>query len=56
MTDVRRFTGQVFTVYDIHTLVSITLMYTVMVGGMTFDVFNLKTDWGGIVSIGRQDD
>ena len=39
MTDVWRFTGQVFTVYDMHTLVSITLMYTVMVGGMTFDVF-----------------
>jgi len=39
----RRFTGQVFTVYDMHTSVSITVMYTVMVGGMTFDVFNPKT-------------
>jgi len=43
MTDVSRFTGQVFTVYDMHTSVSITVMYTVMVGGMTFDVFNPKT-------------
>ena len=39
----RRFTDQVFTVYDMHTSVSITVMYTVMVGGMTFDVFNPKT-------------
>ena len=44
MINVRRFTDQVITVYDMYTLVSITLMYTaVMVGGMTFNVFNPKT-------------
>jgi hypothetical protein len=43
MIDVRRFTGQVFTVYAMHTLVIITFVHTAMVGGMTFDVFNPKT-------------
>jgi len=44
MINVRRFTDQVITVYDMYTLVSITLMYTAfMVGGMTFNVFNPKT-------------
>jgi len=43
MIDERRFTGQVSTIYNMYTLVSITLMYNVMVGGMTFDVFNQKT-------------
>jgi hypothetical protein len=45
MIDMRRFTGQVFTVYEMYTLVSITitLMYTVMLGGMTFNVYNPKT-------------
>ena len=35
MIDVRRFTGQVFAVYDMYT--------SVMVGGTTFNVFNPKT-------------
>jgi len=39
MIDVRRFTGQVI----MYTLVSITLVHTAMVGGMTFDMFNPKT-------------
>lgn len=43
MIDVRRFTGQVFAVYDMYTLVSITLMYIIMLGGMTFNVCNPKT-------------
>jgi len=43
MIDVRRFTGQVIDVYDMYALVSTTLIYTVMVGGMTFDVFNPRT-------------
>ena len=43
MIDVSRFTGQVSTVYAMHTLVSITFVHTAMVGGMTFDVFNPKT-------------
>jgi len=43
MIDVRRFTGQVIDVYDMYALVSTTLVYIVMVGGMTFDVFNPRT-------------
>ena len=43
MIDLWKFTGQVSTVYNMYTLVSITLVYIVMVGGMTFDVFNPKT-------------
>jgi len=43
MIDVRRFTGQVFTAYAMHTLVGITFVHTAMVGGMIFDVFNPKT-------------
>ena len=44
MIDVRRFTGQMFNVYGVYALVSITLMHTVRVGGMTFNVFNPKTE------------
>ena len=43
MIDLWKFTGQVSTVYNMYTLVSITLVYIVIVGGMTFDVFNPKT-------------